>query len=37
MVRKAVNDLPNVPENEVEWFRQRAEARGIGNDYKKYL
>jgi Na+-translocating ferredoxin:NAD+ oxidoreductase subunit B len=37
MVRKAVNDLPDVPETEGEWFRQRAEARGIGNDYTKYL
>jgi len=37
MVRKAANDLPVVPENELEWFQQRAAARGIGNDYKKYL
>jgi Na+-translocating ferredoxin:NAD+ oxidoreductase subunit B len=37
IVRKAVNDLPSVPENELEWFRERAEARGIGSDYKKYL
>ena len=37
MVKRAVDKLPGVPENEVEWFRQRAEARGIGNDYKKYL
>lgn len=37
MVRKGANDLPGVPENELEWFRQRAESRGIGNDYEKYL
>jgi NAD-dependent dihydropyrimidine dehydrogenase PreA subunit len=37
MVRKAVSDLPDVPDNELEWFRKRAEARGVGDDYKKYL
>jgi len=37
MVRKDVKDLPDVPQNELDWFRQRAEARGIGNGYQKYL
>ena len=37
MVRKDINDLPSVPENELEWFAQRAAARGIGNGYEKYL
>ncbi len=37
MVRKDEADRPSVPANEHEWFRQRAESRGIGDDYKKYL
>ena len=37
MVRRSVEELPDVPENELEWFRRRMRSRGIGNDYERYL
>ena len=37
MVKRDGPDRLPVPVNELEWFEQRANSRGIGDDYKKYL
>ena len=37
MVRRSDRDLPPIPVDELEWFRQRAEARGRGDEYTRFL
>lgn len=37
MLRKKGPDAPHVPEDELKWFEERANSRGIGTEYKKFL
>jgi len=37
MLRKEGLDAPHVPDDELKWFEERANSRGIGDEYKKFL